>query len=101
MEYLSLIIICDEPRRPRRGAPAADQSLKAYSLTPHCPAVPRRGPEAGSPHKITGLMNFMVRVRTLFMPVSTEPVIHPLFPRFHAKKGRGNNQADLLRVRGT
>jgi hypothetical protein len=27
MEYLILIIICDERRRPRRDAPAADQYL--------------------------------------------------------------------------
>jgi hypothetical protein len=27
MEYLLLIIICDERRRPRRDAPAADQYL--------------------------------------------------------------------------
>jgi len=39
---------CDEPRRPRRDAPAA--VLMNNLLKPHCPAVPRRGPEAGENH---------------------------------------------------
>jgi len=38
---------CDERCRPRRDAPAADQELNLLKIPP-CPAVPRRGPEAGS-----------------------------------------------------
>ena len=57
VECLYLLIICDEPRRPRRGAPAADQCC-IYLQTPHCPAVPRRGPEAGFPPEIAWFNNF-------------------------------------------
>ena len=39
----TLFLWCDECRRPRRGAPAADWRVKNTLL----PAVPRRGPEAG------------------------------------------------------
>jgi hypothetical protein len=58
MECLYLFIMCDEPRRPRRGAPAADQDQYVYVQTPHCPAVPRRGPEAGDPPEIALLNDF-------------------------------------------
>ena len=42
MECLFFIIICDEPRRPRRGAPAADQFLKCISVNT---VLPRRASE--------------------------------------------------------
>jgi hypothetical protein len=58
MECLYLVIMCDEPRRPRRGAPAADWCLCVYVQTPHCPAVPWRGHEAGNPPEITGFNDF-------------------------------------------
>src|SRR4030043_187350 len=42
---------------------------------PHCPAVPRRDPDAGSPHRITWFNDFHgSSVNSRFMPVSTEPV---------------------------
>jgi len=42
MGWLFFIIICDETRRPRRGAPAADQFLKCITVNP---ALPRRASE--------------------------------------------------------
>ena len=42
MECLSVIIICDELRCPRRGAPAADQFLKCIAVNT---ALPRRASE--------------------------------------------------------
>ena len=40
---------------PKQGAPAAGQRLKKFKKTP-CPAVPRRGPEAGV-LRIEGVMD--------------------------------------------
>jgi hypothetical protein len=42
--------ICDECRRSRRDAPAADQEQNKKTLLP---AVPRRGHEAGNPRTIS------------------------------------------------
>jgi hypothetical protein len=58
MECLYLVIICDEPRSPRRGAPAADKCLYIYLQIPHCPAVPRSGPDAGNSPEITWFNDF-------------------------------------------
>ncbi len=62
MECLFLIIICDEPRRPRRGAPAADQIYK--HICKHRAAAPPRLGEALRLGALIlhGLMIFMVRV---------------------------------------
>jgi len=41
-----------------RGAPTADQFLKCLAVITALPRLPRRGPEAGSPHKITRYNDF-------------------------------------------
>jgi len=58
MECLFLKIICDEPRRPRRGAPAADQVYK--HICKHRTAPPCLGEawRRRSPHRITGFNDF-------------------------------------------
>ena len=47
--FFTLSIICDERRRPE-GRPAAASITVLIKQSEICPAVPRRGPEAGSPH---------------------------------------------------
>jgi len=62
------VMRCDECRRPRRGAPAADQ---LQNLKKILPAVPRRGPEAEIPpgsaillfgYELNWFLSFFVRV---------------------------------------
>ncbi len=61
MECLFLIIICDEPRRSRRGAPAADQIYK--HICKHRTAPPCLGEALRRGVLILHeLMIFMVRV---------------------------------------
>jgi hypothetical protein len=50
MDSSLTIFLKDECRRPR-GTPPRRINTGKYSITPCCPAVPRRGPEAGNPHK--------------------------------------------------
>ena len=72
---LFLVIICDEPAAPD-GVPRGGFSERIH-LKRTCPAVPRRGPEAGSPHKIAQFNDFQVRVELPLMCVS--PAVIPLF----------------------
>ena len=57
--FFTLSNMCDEHRRPRRGAPAADQQPGGFGKHGTAPPCPARGPEAGSPH----ICDFMVPVR--------------------------------------
>ena len=59
---------------PKRDAPAADQYLIFHKKHTNCPAVLRRGPEAGSPHVDSNeFIDFHCSgVNSSFMPVSTE-----------------------------
>ena len=64
MECLFLIIICDEPRRTKKGRPRGGSvSISIVVNT----GLPRRASEAmrrGTLIELHGLMIFMVRVRT-------------------------------------
>jgi len=57
MECLFLKIICDEPRRTKKDARGGSVSLCIFVNTV-LPAVPRRGPEVGNPHRITWFNDF-------------------------------------------
>jgi len=52
---------------PRLGASAADQYHYKNSGKPSCPAVPRRGPEAGDLHNIIMMERHEQKVRTRTM----------------------------------
>ena len=76
MEYLYLLIICDEPAAPD-GAPPRRISVYTY-ICKHRTAPPCLGEalRRGILLKLHGLMIFMVWVRTIpFMPVSSDPKI--------------------------
>ena len=62
MECLFLIIICDEHRRPRRGAPAADHIYKQICKYRTAPPCLREALRRGALIELHGLMIFMVRV---------------------------------------
>ncbi len=65
MECLFLIIMYDEPAAPD-GAPPRRISVSKHTRKHRTgPAVPRRGPEAGSPHKISWFNDFHGWVRTI------------------------------------
>ena len=60
MNCLFLMIICDEPCRPRRGAPAADQCLQVYLQTRTAPPCLGEALRRGTLPKLHGLMIFVV-----------------------------------------
>jgi len=54
---------------PEGAPPRRINNMKHFRKTPNFPTVPRRGPEAGSPH----ICNFLgLGVNFSFIPVSTE-----------------------------
>ena len=56
---------------PLPKVPPADKGKKRAAFKSHCPAVPRRGPEAGA---IVNIQLFLIRGGEFpFIPVSTEP----------------------------
>jgi len=61
------------PAAPDGAPPRRIGVCRYICKTPHCPAVPRRGPEAGDPPEISWFNDFHgLGANTLFMPVSTK-----------------------------
>ena len=75
-----LLFICDEPRRPRRGAPRriiVGKYICKHRTAPPCPGEALR---RGILLKLHGLMIFMVfGANTLFMPVFPEQIFPGIF----------------------
>jgi hypothetical protein len=66
-------------RRPRRGAPATAFMNGSFAIPVICPAVPRRGPDAGNPHEKHDLFSDFHRCGMNLL--GTYPVLKKKIPK--------------------